>query len=76
MHIHLDVKEIVLNLSLNDRLLLSVFLLETIRDYVEMFQDDSGFDQYRRFIFLDECLTFSLDFLSLIDPESFNLSAD
>ncbi|MFY2514024.1 hypothetical protein ACNJ69_18450 [Acinetobacter soli] len=76
MIVHLDIKQILSEISLQDKILLSVYLLQSVSDFAHLYSDDGSYDQYLRltevFLKLDNSIA---DLLSL-DLSSLNLSAD
>lgn len=73
MQIVLDVKQLVLDLSLSEQLELSIYLSQVLFDYVDMYHDDSDDMQYRRMLPVRNSLQRVLNELRLIDPHRFDL---
>lgn len=68
MKIVIDLKDVVLDLSLSDRLELSTLMLSSVYDYSEMYLCDGDDDQYRRLLAVKNSLEYSLNALSRINP--------
>lgn len=69
----IDLKDVVLDLSLENQLELSLYLLDGLRCYSETFLQDGDDLQYRRFLNVKNLLERSISSLSLIDPADLSL---
>lgn len=68
MNYVIDLKDAVLDLSLENQLELSIYLLDGLRCYSETYLQDADDLQYRRFLNIKNLLERSLSSLSLIEP--------
>ena len=73
MNYVIDLKDAVLDLSLENQLELSIYLLDGLRCYSETYLQDGDVLQYRRFLNIKNLLERSLSSLSLIEPADLHL---
>jgi hypothetical protein len=73
MNYVIDLKDAVLDLSLENQLELSIYLLDGLRCYSETYLQDGDDLQYRRFLNIKNLLERSLSSLSLIEPADLHL---
>lgn len=73
MNYVINLKEVVLDLSLDQQLSLASYLVEGLYNYSDTFLDDGDDLQYRKFLLLKNKLEHSLSLLNSISPSDLDL---
>lgn len=69
MYLHIDLKNVVLDLTQQQQLDLSLYLLEGLFSYTDVFLDDGSDLQYRRLLAVKNLLEVSINSIRMINPD-------